>query len=342
MKKSTLLLLLTLLLLSCHDAPESSRAYRLQGAWILRHELSPIGLEWHYSTAGSGTDCIIYEGDSLLYLCQLSRTPTGLVFIPFSQAVVTIVDKGRGELLYLENDDPRPLRILNDSTIDIQRSGTHYQYVRDDAIYQEWGSEMCQIIVSELQNGTAPSQRYVLSAKERQQERTIQWFVFLLAFILIVALAAAHLAIANRRARRQLQLQLQQIQEVQENRPQEVRLAVASVESTYFASDEYAALQKRVASGERLAEPDWAELERQLKAVYPGFTSQLRSLYPMSELEYQTCLLIKLRIAPKDIAMVLARDVSTISTVRSRLYGKVFGKKGGSKDWDDFILSMAK
>ena len=85
---------------------------------------------------------------------------------------------------------------------------------------------------------------------------------------------------------------------------------------------------------------DWSEIEEHLKKVYPGFISQLHSLYPMSELEFQTCLLIKLRIAPTDIAAVLSRDVSTISTVRSRLYKKVFGRKGGAREWDDFILSM--
>ena len=82
------------------------------------------------------------------------------------------------------------------------------------------------------------------------------------------------------------------------------------------------------------------QLEQMLKTVYPGFCSQLRGLHTMSSLEFQTCLLIKLRIAPKDIANVLTRDMSTISTVRSRLYKKVFDKKGGAKEWDDFIMSI--
>jgi hypothetical protein len=51
-------------------------------------------------------------------------------------------------------------------------------------------------------------------------------------------------------------------------------------------------------------------------------------------------MLTKLRIPPTDMASVLARDVSTISTVRSRLYGKVFGRKGGAREWDEFILSV--
>ena len=150
-------------------------------------------------------------------------------------------------------------------------------------------------------------------------------------------LIAAHY---NRKAKKQLRLQLQQIQEVRANRPPSVRQAVASVESSFFASDDYAALQRRIASGQRLKDEEWADVEQRLKTVYPGFATQLRGLHQMSELEYRVCLLIKLRIAPKDIATVLARDMSTISTARSRLYKKVFGQKGGAKEWDDFILSM--
>ena len=89
-----------------------------------------------------------------------------------------------------------------------------------------------------------------------------------------------------------------------------------------------------------LKDNDWLTIESQIKKVYPGFSSQLRNLHAMSELEYQVCLLIKLRITPSDIAIVLARDASTISTVRSRLYKKVFGHKGGAKEWDEFILSI--
>ena len=135
-------------------------------------------------------------------------------------------------------------------------------------------------------------------------------------------------------------MQLQQIRETHDERPQTIRHAIERVENDYFTSEDYLSLQRRIATGQRLRETDWNEIEEQVKRIYPGFTSQLRTLYPMSELEYQTCLLIKLRIAPSDIAAVLSRDVSTISTVRSRLYQKVFGRKGSTKDWDDFILSI--
>ena len=64
------------------------------------------------------------------------------------------------------------------------------------------------------------------------------------------------------------------------------------------------------------------------------------SLYSMSPVEYQVCLLLKLNATPSEIATVLCKDASSISTVRSRLYGKVFGKKGSSKEWDEFIRSL--
>ena len=82
---------------------------------------------------------------------------------------------------------------------------------------------------------------------------------------------------------------------------------------------------------------EWQQVEHSLKTVYPGFTAQLQSLYPMSDVEYHTCLLIKLRIPTKDIAAVLAREANTISSLRKRLYKKVFDREGGAREWDDFI-----
>ena len=40
------------------------------------------------------------------------------------------------------------------------------------------------------------------------------------------------------------------------------------------------------------------------------------------------------------IGIPLALLLLLITSIRSRLYEKVFGKKGGSRDWDDFILAL--
>jgi hypothetical protein len=252
-----------------------------------------------------------------------------------------LINKGNGEYLYLENDNPRPLTIKNDSTIIIQRNGALLTWHRADDIEKEWGTEIKDIITTDLkQTNEKEIQSYVLSAKERQQTNVINGFIFATVIAIVLLLLIAYIAVQNRKAKQRLQLQIQQIQEVQQERPQAVRQAIESVETAFFTSDQYIALQRRIASGQRLKDEEWQEIENKIRKVYPGFISQLRGLYAMSELEYQVCLLIKIRIAPSDIASVIARDMSTISTVRSRLYKKVFGQKGGAKEWDEFILSI--
>jgi len=334
--KWILFIAFSLMIWGCGDSQKE--VYFLRGAWLLRHVEYPWGQELDLSLDGSGTYCLVYDSDSVLYECQITRSPTGLIVIPESMAGIKLMDKGGADFLYLENSDPHPLSIINDTTIIIQRSGKLYTMVRADDVYSEWGTDLRDIISNELRSNAIDDRHsYVLSAKERQQKNYINWLI--MAFGLASTTAMA-IYVVNRRRHRQMLLQLQQIQEVHENRPQPIRHVVAEFEKNYFASDEYAAFQKRMGNGHVMNDDEWQQVEQYLKTIYPGFSIQLRSLYPMSELEYHTCLLVKLRISTKDIASVLARDVSTISTMRKRLYKKVFGENGGAKEWDDFILSI--
>lgn len=338
--KQILITFIVFLLLGCNSDNNNNKQYILQGAWTLRQIVYPIG---HTETFSEHENIPfrLYDGDSLIYSCQITKTETGLVVNHNSQNHVMLINKGNGEYLYLENDNPRPLTIKNDSTIIIQRNGALFTWHRADDIEKEWGTEIKDIITTDLkQTNEKEIQSYVLSAKERQQTNVINGFIFATVIAIVLLLLIAYIAVQNRKAKHRLQLQIQQIQEVQQERPQAVRQAIESVETAFFTSDQYIALQRRIASGQRLKDEEWQEIENKIRKVYPGFISQLRGLYAMSELEYQVCLLIKLRIAPSDIASVIARDVSTISTVRSRLYKKVFGQKGGAKEWDEFILSI--
>ena len=338
--KQILITFIVFLLLGCNSENKSNKPYILEGAWTLRQIVYPIGHTETFSEQ-EGMPFRLYDGDSLIYSCLTTKTETGLVVNHCSQNHVMLINKGNGEYLYLENGDPHPLTIENDSTIIIQRNGALLTWHRADDIEKEWGTEIKDIIITDLkQTNENDMQSYVLSAKERQQTDVIHGFIFATIIAIILLLFIAHIAVQNRRAKHRLQLQIQQIQEVQQERPQAVRQAIESVETAFFTSDQYIALQRRIASGQRLKDEDWQDIENHIRKVYPGFISQLRGLYVMSELEYQVCLLIKLRISPSDIASVMARDVSTISTVRSRLYKKVFGQKGGAKEWDEFILSI--
>ena len=340
MRKILLILTAGLLLTGC-SMRNKRPDFSLQGAWIMKEVTVPEGYTYPYP-ASEGTWLRLYGSDSMMYECQLTLTDLALVVKPGGKCSVTLIDKGGGNHLYLEDEDPCPLQVLSDSTITIQRTGRVFLWQRADSIGQEWGTEIRSIIDNDLDRGTDSHDRhnYVLSAKERQQADVIHKMIYALIAFVVVVLVVAQMAVANWRAKRRLQLQLQQIHEEHDERPQLVRQAIKTVEEAFFASDDYLSLQRRLSTGQRLKAEDWDEIEAQLKKVYPGFSSQLRTLYPMSELEYQTCLLIKLRIVPKDIAAVLSRDVSTISTVRSRLYQKVFGRKGGTREWDEFVLSI--
>ena len=111
-------------------------------------------------------------------------------------------------------------------------------------------------------------------------------------------------------------------------------------ETMIFSSDVYQRLQSCLNHGRSLTQQDWTELTEVVNGIYTGFTEKLYSLYRMSEQDYHVSLLIKVRIQPKDIALLTAHSKESVASTRSRLYQKVFGRKGSSKDWDDFILSL--
>ena len=285
-----------LLLSACSDE-KSEETFFLQGAWTLKHVEYPIGTEYDYPQDGT-TFCRIYDRDSTLYECHMSETPTGLIIVPNYKADIMFADHG-DRLLYLEDDDPRPLTVKNDSIIVIQRNGVLFTWQRAKEIGEQWGGDIRDIIRTELQgDADGVLHHYVLSAKEQEQENVIHGFTWFSIVIIIMVFAIARIAVSNRREKRRLMLQLKQIQEVQENRPQVIRLAMETVEGEFLASDEYQSLLRRIASGQRLREEEWDDIESLTRQVWPGFSSQLRSLYPMSELEYQVVSAYRRRTLP--------------------------------------------
>lgn len=111
-------------------------------------------------------------------------------------------------------------------------------------------------------------------------------------------------------------------------------------ETVIFVSDIYLRMKMLLAQGRSMADHDFQDLNQLVNSVYSNFTERLYSLCKLSNHEHRVCLLVKVRVQPKDIATLTAHSKEGIATTRSRLYQKVFGKKGSSKDWDDFILSL--
>ena len=111
-------------------------------------------------------------------------------------------------------------------------------------------------------------------------------------------------------------------------------------ETVIFSSAVYRHVQECLNAGRSLTHQDWTELAEVVNSVYSGFTEKLYGLYRMSEQDYHVSLLIKVRVQLKDIALLTAHSKESVASTRSRLYQKVFGIKGSSKDWDDFVLTL--
>jgi hypothetical protein len=141
---------------------------------------------------------------------------------------------------------------------------------------------------------------------------------------------------ANRRKIQLLQSRLDNIHAMQKMAVIEPRQDVSKI----FSSQVYLRIKQCLNEGRSIADEDWKELAEVVNETYTGFTEKLFSLYNMSDQDYHVSLLIKIRLQPKDIAILTAHSKESIASTRSRLYLKVFGKKGSTKDWDDFILSI--
>ena len=81
-------------------------------------------------------------------------------------------------------------------------------------------------------------------------------------------------------------------------------------------------------------------MQVRLDECYDGFTHKLEAIHKMSEREMQICLLLKAGFSKTEIAKLTYLSAEGVSSVRRRLYAKVFQEKGSPKDWDAFIRSL--
>lgn len=238
MSKALMSMAVMLMLMAC-TGKEQQGKYVLDGAWVLKSTTSPEGYSRYYSLEGSGTSCMVYDCDSALYVCELAKAPGELVIVPTNRMAVTLVDKGGGNNIYLEDESPRPLT-LTDTTLTIQRSGRQYVYTRADDIYREWGADIRNIVSNELNGETnGDVRRYVLSERERQQQSIIQW---LAAALCLIVVGGAQYFYSSQRDKRRMRMQLQQIKEQHADRALSVRKAMEDEELRFLNSSEYVAL----------------------------------------------------------------------------------------------------
>lgn len=334
--RAIFLLLLSMVLTSCSQ--QEQKTFDIKHVWKLS-QVVYYGEEVADYSQSDITWLRIYD-DSCYYVCQMIQAPNGLMFVPSSMDSYTLIDKGHGEFLYLHGDDNHPLTIDGDSVMTTQENGVLYVWKVTDELDSDKVKTITGIVRNEVNSQTDSSNRYVLSYAERDLEETNHTLIYSLILGALVLLGILNYVYLLRRDKKRVEQTLRQIEEEHQSIPTPVREAMHSVEDEFHSSQFYITLHRRIAAGERLGDQDYIDIEEHFRSVYPRFCSTLFSLVKMSEVEYRVCLLLKLNASPSEIASVLCRDKSSISTVRSRLYSKVFDRKGSSRDWDEFVMSL--
>lgn len=335
-KTILLIIALSLLIVSCSKEKEE-KAFALNGTWLLESMVTPEDHKYDYPQNNVGV-MRIYD-DSCFYECRIITAPNGTLVSPSSMNQYTIIDRGNNGYLYLQNNDKYPLTVNNDSTMVIQESGRRYTWNKTKCYDDERINAIIDIIRNE-DNSADYSCRYVFSDAEKDLETYNHTLIYILIFIVLVLLSFVNYALKLHKKKKRIEQQLLLIEQERKAMPEPVCEAMSTVEEDFHNSEFYLSLRKKIANGSRLTQAEWDGIEEKFKSVYPRFTSTLLTLYNMSRTELQVCQLLKLNSSPSEIANVLSKDASTISSTRSRLYMKVFGKKGSSKEWDEFIHSL--
>lgn len=310
----------------------------LNGSWEILQSERPDGTITQFPQ--DNISVIRIYDDSCYYTNEVISAPNGILYNPIEKGTYTLARKGADEYLYFQSGHVKPLTVVDDSTIVIQQNGIKLTMKITEGIKDPKFTKAINALKNDDGDIASGTNRYVFSHAERKLKRTNHTLMYIIFCVIIALVILSNYAINLQKNKKRIEKELRQIEEERRVLPEPVRVAMNDVEDDFRRSDYYITLRKRITNGERLSKEEWDTLEDALKHVYPRFTSTLFNLHKMSQTEYQVCLLLKLEVPPSEIAAILCKDSSTISTIRSRLYQKVFGKKGGSKDWDEFISTL--
>ena len=340
----TLLLALAGLVSAMGENVPNSKAPSIIGVWMLESETAPDGKETH-SIYTQYTRCKIYDADSTYYTVQLHAVGQEMLIIAHEMGRFRLNDS-----LYMERDRVMPFEWVDDTTFITTFEGYRERMVRSTTMTEERMEEIRELVRQHPDDAESPVKHYVFSTTERKLKATNQLFLYIIIGMVVLAVGVAIYVWRLKKHKRAVERKLAEIEEERTLRPKIVADAMKQVEAEFFESEYYLSLRRQIEDGNNIKPAEWEELEQRLKVVYPHFSSSLYGLYRsasplgssknLSPTEYQLCMLLKIRTAPAEIATVLNKDKSTISSMRRRLYKKVFDKDGSGKDWDEFILSL--
>ncbi|MDO5461695.1 MAG: hypothetical protein Q4F44_08640 [Bacteroidales bacterium] len=334
-----LLFSVSCLSLSCNDKAESVDT-AMTGAWMLKSVIYPTGYTVSYPNSRGYTRCKIYDSDSSFYHVELLSVSSETMIVPLEMERYTFIKDAADTLLVENGRFMLHFQLSGDTTYTVFNNLEQELWVKVNDMSASRMDEIKSIVKNNIDSCEDDVRSFVFSTSEKRLKRvnrSMFYVTVVLALLALLLLMYIYRVIKRNRAiRRELQL----INEQNALMPQPVVQAMRMVEQEFFSSEYYRGLRARIESGELMRHDEWSAIEQNIKPVYPNFISRLYNLHNLSTHEYQVCLLLKLNIPPTLIAKVLCKEVSSISSTRSRLYSKVFGQKGSSRDWDAFIATL--
>lgn len=119
-------------------------------------------------------------------------------------------------------------------------------------------------------------------------------------------------------------------------------LADLSLMDTMLNDDTVHRFHRMADRGKTADDEIWTALYELVNRVLPDFLPAVNRNGLLDERDIRICMLIKLRFIPTEIATLIGESPQTITNRRARLLGKVFGEKGGAKDFDARIQELRK
>ena len=97
-------------------------------------------------------------------------------------------------------------------------------------------------------------------------------------------------------------------------------------------------MHKLATSGKQAEPHNWTELTRIMTEEAPLFMEKITHKNVLNHREIRITILTRLRFAPSEIAALTHTSAQTVTNSRAQLLSKLFGMKGGARDFDKRII----
>ena len=130
----------------------------------------------------------------------------------------------------------------------------------------------------------------------------------------------------------------EEIERLQKEKAEYEKKKDIAARMTLFADEPVVRILRRHAEKEHVMMS--GEERKMLISLFDSYEETSRLKAVLSESEYELCLLVKLGFAPSQISLLTGRSLQDIAKIRKRMYNRITGKDGSSRDFDRYIKSL--